>query len=281
MPATEIRAQFPDAALVHAHPYRHRLDYEEGRLRPPAIDAVEIFSANHSMKANSRGLEDWHRHRYTAVAGTDAHGRTPAGSYPTQFDHPVGDIEELAAEIRRGRCRPLFKEITHAGANALVTEIVIGTKGEFGQRPRIILRRIGRRSEWPKALRTATLTCELVAHGFAGGRFRLPALVVWPETAVRGLSIDEDLLGRSFLRIRAKRSLERGPVARGADERRRGREIGRASAAQRRLRAAGCRNRGSGRPRGSRNVIASGAKQSDDSKMPCVRQMAASLCSSQ
>jgi len=58
-----------------------------------------------------------------------------AGTYPTQFDHPVGDIEELAGEIRRGRCRPLLKEITLAGANSLMTEIVIGTKGEDGQRP--------------------------------------------------------------------------------------------------------------------------------------------------
>lgn len=200
-PATEIRARFPDAALIRAHPYRHKLAYEPGQLRPPVIDAVEIISSNHTMKANSRGIEDWHRHRFTAVAGTDAHGQTPAGSYPTQFDHPVGDIEELAAEIRRGRCRPFLKEITHAGGNSLVTEIVIGTKGEDGQRPRIIIRRIGRSAEWPAALRTATLTSEIAAHGFVGGRFRLPAL--FETDAARRTIIQEGVRGRLlFERLR-------------------------------------------------------------------------------
>lgn len=192
--AGAIRERYPDAALVWAHPYRHDLVHDDRRLRNPAVDAIEIFSANHSMIATSRALEDWHRLRFTAVAGTDAHGQVAAGTYPTQFDHPVRDVEELAAEIRGGRCRPLLKEITLVGGNSLVTEVVIGTKGEDGQRPRLILRRISRQEKWPAALATARLAGELAAHGFVTGQFRLPALLeADPE---RLTIIEEGVRGR-------------------------------------------------------------------------------------
>jgi len=221
MTTGEIRARFPEAALVRAHPYRHRLDHSLADLAPPGVDAVEIFSANHSMRANSRGLEDWHRHRFTAVAGTDAHGQLSAGTFPTQFDHPVGDIDELAREIRRGRCRPLLKEIVLAGANSVVTEIVIGTKGEDGQRPRFILRRLSRRSDWPAALRTALLTRQIAAHGFDAGRFRLPTVIETDaarltiiEEGVRGRSLFERLRGAGAEEGRAYLQLAAGWLAR-------------------------------------------------------------------
>ncbi|HEY6000307.1 MAG TPA: phosphotransferase [bacterium] len=211
--AADIRARHPQAALVRAHPYRHRLEYHESELAAPPLDAVEIFSGNHSAKANSRGLDDWHRFRFTAMAGTDAHGQVPAGTYPTQFDHPVAGIEELAREVRLGRCRPFFKEITRAGANSVVTEVVIGTKGEDGLRPRIILRRALNLRDWAAALRTATLGDEIAARGFAGGRYRLPALL--EADAQRLTIIEEGLRGRSlFDRLRvagpeqARRCLE-------------------------------------------------------------------------
>jgi aminoglycoside phosphotransferase (APT) family kinase protein len=206
-PAAEIRARYPDAALVRAHPYRHKLVHELAALRPPIIDAVEIFSANHTLKANSRALEDWHRHRFTAVAGTDAHGQTPAGTYPTQFDHPVGDVDELAAEIRHGRCRPLLKELTHGGANSVVTEVVIGTKGDDAQRPRILLRRISRAEDWPAALHVATLTDRIAGHGFDAGRYRVPALLA--TDAARLTIIEEGVRGRPlFERLRAAGAAE-------------------------------------------------------------------------
>jgi len=199
--AAAIRARFPEAALVRAHPYRRRLEYRESELPGPAVDAVEIFSSNHTMKANSRGLEDWHRYRFTATAGTDAHGQVPVGTYPTQFDHPVTSIEELAREIRRGRCRPFFKEITLAGAHQLVTEIVIGTKGGSEQRPRIILRRFGRQSDWLEALRTASLADELAARGFDSGRFRVPQVL--EQDAGRMTIIEEGVRGKTlFERLR-------------------------------------------------------------------------------
>jgi predicted metal-dependent phosphoesterase TrpH/aminoglycoside phosphotransferase len=193
----EIRERLPEAALVRAHPYRHRLEYQEEQLSPPVIDAVEIFSANHSMKANSRGLEDWHRFRFTALAGTDAHGQLPAGTYPTQFDHPVGSIDELAREIRGGRCRPFLKEITRAGANAVVTEVVIGTKGEDERRPRIVLRRLAHRADWARALRASELGEAIAAHGFATARFRIPELLA--HDAARLTIIEQGLRGRSLV----------------------------------------------------------------------------------
>lgn len=191
-----IRARAPEAALVRAHPYRSRLDYGEGELLRPALDAIEVVSANHSMKGNSRGLDDWHRQRFVATAGTDAHGQVPAGTYPTQFDHPVGGIAELAGEIRRGRCRPFIKEISRAGANALVTEVVIGTKGPSGRRPRIIVRRITGRGAWARARAAAALQEQLAAGGFATAGYRLPELLA--VDAGRRTIIEEGVRGRSL-----------------------------------------------------------------------------------
>jgi 3',5'-nucleoside bisphosphate phosphatase len=204
-----IREAAPEAALVRAHPYRNRLDYRARELLCPGIDAIEVVSANHSMKANSRGLDDWHRHRFVATAGTDAHGQVPAGSYPTQFDHPVGGIEELAREIRLGRCRPFLKEIAHAGANSVVTEIVIGTKGPSGDRPRIVLRRFTGRGEWARARTAAALMGQISGRGFSTARYRLPEL--FAVDAARQVIIEEGVRGRLlFDRMRSAGAAEGG-----------------------------------------------------------------------
>jgi len=112
----ELRERFPDAAIVLAHPYRGGRNPATAVLLNEFINGVEIFSGNHTVRENCRGILDWHRHKFTAVSGTDAHSSGAAGIYPTQFDHPVRSAADLAAEIRAGRCRPFFKEIPKAGA---------------------------------------------------------------------------------------------------------------------------------------------------------------------
>ena len=182
----EAVRRFPTAAFVWAHPYRGNDPPAVGKLLSPLLSGVEIFNSNHTVRGNSRGMQDWHRHRFTAIAGTDTHAGGYAGLYPTQFDHPVATIAELAAEIRHGRCRPFFKEIIRSGANAHVTEVTIGTKGADENRERIIIRELADARKWDAAERACRVMDAIADHGFVAGTFRVPR------------PIDRDALGANF-----------------------------------------------------------------------------------
>jgi len=200
-PLADIRLGYPGAALVLAHPYRDgRLPREE-TFANPSLDGIEIFSSNHSVAENARGLRDWHRLRFTALAGTDTHGGSYAGAYPTLFDHPADSIEELAAEIRKGRCRPFLKEIPRSGANERVDEVIIGAKGENEERQRIIIRRFGDAGKLLQAERSYYIREEIARHGFDRGTYRVPKVVgedkesmVLIEQGLRGKSLFERMI---------------------------------------------------------------------------------------
>lgn len=213
----EVRRRFPDAALVWAHPYRKGRVPEEERLASPLLDGIEIFNSNHTVRGNSRALQDWHRLRFTAIAGTDTHGAGYAGLYPTIFDHPLTTAGELAGEIRAGRCRPFLKEIPRAGAHSQVTEVTIGTKGSDEQRERIIIRALDNRHSWQSAQRAFHIMEVLSEAGFSDGAFRVPrpidqdaASMTLIEQGVRGRSLYDRLLvaseedGRSFIELAAR-----------------------------------------------------------------------------
>lgn len=197
-----IRERFPDAALVWAHPYRGGRSPGDSRLL--LADGVEIFSSNHTVRENSRALRDWHRLRFTAIGGTDTHGSGYAGLYPTLFDHPVSSVQELATEIRRGRCRPFLKEIPRSGANSLVTEVTIGVKGMDEVRERFVIRTITNRHKWRSADRAFHITEAIAGHGFQGGPYRVPVPIdedhdsmTLIEQGVRGKSLFDKLLSAS------------------------------------------------------------------------------------
>ena len=201
-PLAEIRREFPTAALVWAHPYREGTIPDETLLKNPLLDGIEVFNSNHTVRENSRGLQDWHRHKFTAIGGTDTHGTGYAGMYPTQFDHPVTGMNELALELRAGRCRPFLKEIPRSGANALVTEVVIGTKGEDEVRERIIIRKMTDEHAWRSADRAFRIMTELAGHGFDAGSYRIPRPI--DEDAGSMTLIEEGLRGKSLYdRLRA------------------------------------------------------------------------------
>ncbi|NVN92462.1 MAG: phosphotransferase, partial [Desulfuromonadales bacterium] len=211
------RAVWLQAALVWAHPYRNgRLPVDEQLLNPD-LDGVEIFTSNHSVAENSRALFDWHRLRFIAMAGTDTHGSQYAGTYPTIFDHPLRTIQELASELRLGRCRPFFKEIPHSGANSQVTEVIIGAKGEKETRERIIIRSITSPRKWKSAERAATIMAALADSSFSEKRFRVPLPIgidvermTLIEQGVRGKSLFDKILaaspedGRTYLELTAR-----------------------------------------------------------------------------
>lgn len=200
----DVRRRFSDVALIWAHPYRGSRPPGDDALLDPCLDGVEIFNSNHTVRGNSQGLRDWHRLRFTAIAGTDTHAASYAGTYPTQFDHPVRDMAGLVAELRHGRCRPFFKEIPHAGSNRLVTEVTIGTKGADEVRERIVIKTIDTPTGWRSAERAFGIMKVLADRGFAGGRYRVPlpidedpATHTILEEGLRGKSLFDKLVGAS------------------------------------------------------------------------------------
>jgi len=192
----DIRRLYPEAALVLAHPYRGQRSPAVAELMNPLFDGVEIFNTNHTVRGNSRGLQDWHRYHFTAIAGTDTHGSGYAGIYPTIFDHPLSGVDDLALEIRDGRCRPFLKEIPRSGAHALVTEVTIGTKGMDEQRERIIIRTIDSELRWHSAERSYRVMQALADNGFSHGRYRVP-LPIDADTESRTL-IEQGIRGKSL-----------------------------------------------------------------------------------
>jgi aminoglycoside phosphotransferase (APT) family kinase protein/predicted metal-dependent phosphoesterase TrpH len=203
-PLIEIRQDWPRAALVLAHAYRKGRRPTDQQLIDPLLDGVEIFSSNHGVAENSRGLADWHRLRFTAISGTDTHGVQYVGAYPTLFDHPLQSIQELADELRAGRCRPFFKEIPRSGANALVTEVTFGTKEGDENRERIIIRTLTDQNKWKSTERAGTIMAAVAAAGFSDGRYRVPRPIEIDqermtiiEQGIRGRSLYDKLLAAS------------------------------------------------------------------------------------
>ena len=213
----ELRLAAPRAALVWAHPYRKSRRPTAGHLSDPAWDGIEIFNSNHTVRGNSRGLRDWHRLRFTAIAGTDTHGGSYAGLYPTLFDHPVTEIAELAQELRAGRCRPFYKEIPHAGSKNQVTEVTFGAKGQDEVRERIIIRSLDTDYKWQSAERAHRIMAALSRHGFRGGSYRVPSAIdadpgnrTLIQEGLRGKTLFDRLLaaptadGRHYLQLAAR-----------------------------------------------------------------------------
>jgi 3',5'-nucleoside bisphosphate phosphatase len=159
---------------------------------------VEIFNSNQTHLENTRGLRDWHRYRFTAVAGTDTHALNYTGTFPTLFDHPLATVTELAAELRRGGCRPFFQEIPHSGSNIQLTELILGAPGSVGEK--IIIKEL-QAEKWANAERSFHIMAELHRLGFPAGPFRVPRPLARDaetrtlvEQGIRGVTLYDDLL---------------------------------------------------------------------------------------
>ncbi|MBZ0155521.1 MAG: phosphotransferase [Alphaproteobacteria bacterium] len=192
-----IRERFPEAALVWAHPYRDENIPPREMLLHPLIDGVEIFNANHTVTESARALRDWHHHKFTAIAGTDSHALSYAGIYPTFFDHPVATIEELALEIRAGRCRPFFKEIPRSGtSDTQITEITIGTKGGGVPLERYMIKSHENGRAFMPASGIMHIMDEFVRRGFEKGAFRIPKPLGFDQKSLT--VIEQDIQGETL-----------------------------------------------------------------------------------
>ncbi len=193
----QIRAQYPDAAIVWAHPYRDKAIPDPGRLQDPVIDAVEIANSNYSVLETARALKDWHTYRFTATAGTDTHALSYAGVYPTVFDHPFDSIEGMAEEIAAGRCRPYFKETPQASgtSSTRVTEVTIGPE-ETGAARKIIVKSFDNVKAWTAGERSHHIVEELYRQGFDRGTYRVPKPL---DKDPQSLSLIEERVGGQSL----------------------------------------------------------------------------------
>ncbi|HJV33783.1 phosphotransferase [Geomonas sp.] len=192
---TDIRQDFPAAAIIWAHPYRDgRLPGDE-LLNSPQVNAIEIFNSNHTVGENSRGLQDWRRLRFIATSGTDTHAATYAGIYPTVFDDALTTVEELAQAIRSGHCRPYLKAVAH-GEERRVTQVTIGQQKPDQSRETLIIRTPAAGTAWDRAERAFHMMAALYGKGFAGGTFRVPQAI--EKNAQSGTILEEGISGESL-----------------------------------------------------------------------------------
>ncbi len=192
----EVREQNPDAAIIWAHPYRNKKIPDSDRLLSPLIDGVEIFSSNYTILEASRALKDWHKYKFTAIGGTDTHAYSYTGSYPTIFDHPIESVQDLAGELKAGRCRPFFKEIPRAGTtNTKISEVTIGLK-TAEKRIKLIIKKFDDLDSWKNGERSFRIVKELIKNGFDKGPYRIPKPL---DTDVNNLFVIEERIEGSNL----------------------------------------------------------------------------------
>ena len=108
----ELRRQFPDAALVLAHPWRGQQRPSMLELFNANLDAIEVLNRHHRFSQNRRALREWFSLGFVATAGTDAHDRA-VGVYPTAFPDDVKTFAGLVSGIKAGACKPLLKSRRH------------------------------------------------------------------------------------------------------------------------------------------------------------------------
>ncbi|RPI68422.1 MAG: phosphotransferase [Ignavibacteriales bacterium] len=169
----EVRKQFPHTAIIWAHPYRHNKIPEKEKLLNPLLDGIEIFSSNYMTSESARALKDYHELKFTAIAGTDTHALSYTGTYLTIFDHTFSTIEEMVEEIKKGRCRPFFKEIPRSGTtDTKITEITIGPK-TASERKKMIIKTYEDMDSWKSGERSFHIVSEILKYGFKEGSFRV------------------------------------------------------------------------------------------------------------
>jgi predicted metal-dependent phosphoesterase TrpH len=107
--------------LVAAHPHRRQLPFELRRdgdwteaLDKAAANsayqhvcAVETLNGRGSERENAFSHDLGRRLDLPAVAGSDAHQAEDVGRVATDFEKRIGGLDDLIAELRAGRFRPV------------------------------------------------------------------------------------------------------------------------------------------------------------------------------
>ena len=109
-------------AIVAAHPYRrsYLADAPRGSERYRRIvrraghnplygvaDAVEVLNGRGSHGENEFAYDLSVELGMNGVASSDAHRTGDVGTFATEFQRPVQDLDDLITELRAGRARPV------------------------------------------------------------------------------------------------------------------------------------------------------------------------------
>ncbi len=114
-------AEQANGALVAAHPYRRQMpwyiesdiDYQEALVRAarnPAYHyciALEAINGRGAKKENEFSQRLCELMDVPGTAGSDAHARIDIGCCATYFERDIREVEDLIAELKAGRFRPV------------------------------------------------------------------------------------------------------------------------------------------------------------------------------
>ncbi len=100
-----------DGIVIVAHPFRYG-EYEgfsTDNLKSEfaRYDGIEVFNGNQSVYDNDYGGKICKAFGFVGIGGSDAHSVSMIGKYVTEFQTPIKDENDLIAEIKAGRCRPI------------------------------------------------------------------------------------------------------------------------------------------------------------------------------
>ena len=114
-------------AIVVAHPYRRNFR-EQGGDSPAAYyemldracqntvfamsDAVEVLNGRGSEQENAFSHEVAKRFEMSGTGASDAHRLEDLGTFATEFQRPVEDLDDLIREIKTGRFSPVVLDRT-------------------------------------------------------------------------------------------------------------------------------------------------------------------------
>ena len=99
--------------VILAHPFRYGNSVGENpeklKTRFAYVDGIEVFNANQSEKENEYGKKVWNTLGIVGIGGSDAHSIEMVGKCLTQFYNVIRDEDDLIAEIKAGRCKPMIQ----------------------------------------------------------------------------------------------------------------------------------------------------------------------------
>lgn len=113
------------AFLIVAHPFRHFFDpvtFTRHGKQPPEmtvenmqklpvfelVDAIEVLNGANTMRENYFALQVADALGLPGTGGSDAHSRSGVGYYCTQFEKQLENQQDMLAEMKSGRFKPLM-----------------------------------------------------------------------------------------------------------------------------------------------------------------------------
>jgi len=98
------------AVCVPAHPFRFFIGMGERCRELEGISAVETLNGSNSEQENRQAVRLAARTGWGATGGSDAHFKAELGKALTRFQNPIRSMDDLAREIKAGRCEALTLE---------------------------------------------------------------------------------------------------------------------------------------------------------------------------